>query len=83
MIADFAKLVLRHAVGCATHTDSNMAWKVQGLPDAVAPESVLSLVDRLQAEALEAAEQLGQKNNELADLKGKLMQWCSRPQNAG
>lgn len=43
---------------------------MQGLPDAVSPESVLTLVDTLQTQALQTAEQLGQKDSELASLKG-------------
>lgn len=52
------------------HTVDKGGSNLQGLPDAVSPESVLSLVDRLQTEALEAAESLGQKDSELASLKG-------------
>ena len=58
----------------ATHNGSNradlQACDLQGLPDAVSPESVLTLVDTLQTQALKTAEQLGQKDSELASLKG-------------
>ena len=50
--------------------------QLQGLPDAVSPESVLSLVGSLQTEALKSAEQLGLKNNDIATLKGAATDTC-------
>jgi len=44
---------------------------VQGLPDAEAPENVLSLIDSLQTQALKSAEQMGERESQLATQKGK------------
>ena len=43
---------------------------LQGFPDADTPESVLSLVDSLQMQAVQSTEKLGHKEEQLAAQSG-------------